>query len=310
MKTIRLNRKLTITALILSLIFHTSFMLYVALQKNSQLTNDTLQAKEEALKNEMKKDKEWAETKAQSGHFGAPVFFKDEPETDIIPPEPEAQQKETPTKEQETTSELKSETQTTPERAEQPEPTKMAPLYDKPTVARKLKNPQPQQAPCQYNKPVPPSIASAKSKTPTLAELTKGFLDQSKDSGTHLVHMLGKKNARPTDEQIKYERYLQRLSFCLQNSFNIHNHRFPSSQPIDTDAHIFLALNKEGTVKQLTLVKSSGSAQLDQFTLFIFKEASSSFPPVPQYLPHDPFSITYVVGLNTTQQSGLKLYRR
>ena len=144
----------------------------------------------------------------------------------------------------------------------------------------------------------------------SLAQLTQGFLNHVKDEGKHAIHMLGKKNGMPSDEQIKYERYLQKISWCLQNSFNINNDHFPTSTTTEVEVHVLLALNRDGSVKLCRVAKTSGDRQLDQFTLSIFNDASSSFPPVPHYLPYDPFTVTYVITLNATEQNHLKMYRR
>jgi hypothetical protein len=106
--------------------------------------------------------------------------------------------------------------------------------------------------------------------------------------------MLGMKRGIPSDEQMKYERYLQKLSWCLQNSFNINEGKTPRTSA-DTEIHLFFSLNRDGILQQLTLKKSSGSKLLDDFVIFVFQEASQSFPPVPSYLPDNPFQLTCII---------------
>ena len=146
-------------------------------------------------------------------------------------------------------------------------------------------------------------------KTPSLAQLTQGVLNYVKDEGQYAVSMIGKRGGVPSDEQMKYERFLQKLSHCLQTSFSINNDRFPQCDPSVSSIEIFLALNKDGTLHNLRLVKTSGDPRVDAFMMFAFRDASSSFPTVPHYLPHNPFSITYVIDISPTRNS-MGIYRR
>jgi hypothetical protein len=111
--------------------------------------------------------------------------------------------------------------------------------------------------------------------------------------------MLGMKRGIPSDEQMKYERYLQKLSWCLQNSFNIHKHQTPCKSA-DTEIHLFFSLNRDGILQQLHIKKSSRNKLLDDFVVFVFREASVSFPPVPGYLPDDPFQLTCIIPIKIT----------
>jgi len=84
----------------------------------------------------------------------------------------------------------------------------------------------------------------------------------------------------------------------------------PLSAHNDDTVHVLLSLNQDGSLKHCHISKTSGNRDLDSFTLFIFNDASSSFPPVPNYLPHNPFTINYVILVNATQESRFKLYRQ
>jgi TonB family protein len=56
-----------------------------------------------------------------------------------------------------------------------------------------------------------------------------------------------------------------------------------------------MALNKNGTIRSLNIVEPSGNRAVDEQALFLMRDASESFPPVPDYLPHDPFSMDYTI---------------
>ena len=144
---------------------------------------------------------------------------------------------------------------------------------------------------------------------PSLAQLTQGVLNYVKDEGQYAVSMVGKKGGVPSDEQMKYERFLQKLGHCLQTAFSINNDKFPQCDPSVSSIEIFLALNKDGTLHNLRLVKTSGDPRVDAFMMFAFRDASSSFPTVPHYLLHNPFSITYVIDISPTR-SNMGIYRR
>jgi hypothetical protein len=259
---------------------------------------------------------EWVETKARAGNFGTPVFFQDEFESAVAeamadrPETIENKPENTPEKQETIEESYFAESKVYPERVEG---------KDKPTfIATKTEvKPTPQKTIPQQKKSQP-SFAKATAGRPlsapkpplTLAQLSQGFLNHVKDEGKHAIHMLGKKSGTPSDEQIKYERYLQKLSWCLQNSFNIHNDRFPPSANMKDNAHVLLALNKDGSLKHCHVSKTSGDRNLDHFITFIFNDASTSFPPVPQYLPHDPFAITYIIMVNNSDENRWRLYRQ
>ncbi|MDZ4149939.1 energy transducer TonB [Methylicorpusculum sp.] len=132
-------------------------------------------------------------------------------------------------------------------------------------------------------------------KMVSMASLARGFLDNIKNEGPHAVTMIGgKEGGKITTEQLKMERYVQRLNWYLQNSFRINRERYRKQHP-STTAEVYLVLERNGHIKDVRILRTSGDPLLDDHTLFVFKDAGSSFPPVPQYLPQDPFTITYVV---------------
>lgn len=309
MKTIHRTRNFIIAAFLLSLLFHASSILYIVVTKSNRTNQDLLQEQEEPDKPRIKKEDEWAETKARASNFGAPVMFEDDPEKtwqdtqqteEIIEPEPIQKPEE------------KIIEKPLPEEKIIPEKEEISieiPTEQK-SIPRQNKPPQ-KKRPIKQKKATPRSSTADRPRPPlSLAQLTQGFLNHVKDEGTHAIHMLGKKSGQPSDEQIKYERYLQKLGWCLQNSFNINNSRIPASATSESTVYVQLALNKDGTMRNCNVARSSGNASLDKFTLFIFNDASTSFPPVPTYLPHDPFTITYVITHSLREQNGMSLYRR
>lgn len=132
-------------------------------------------------------------------------------------------------------------------------------------------------------------------KMVSMANLARGFLDNMKNEGTSAITMIGgKEGGRITAEQLKVERYVQRLNWYLQNSFRINRDRYRKQHP-STTAEVYLSLERNGHIKDVHILRTSGDPLLDDHTLYVFKDAGSSFPPVPHYLTQEPFTITYVV---------------
>ena len=340
LKPLQHTKKIIFLAFLLSLLFHMSSVVIVFFEKNKQqsLVQLSPEEQQQELEQAIKQQEEWVETKAHAGNFGTPVMFVDdfdiplqteEQKEDTLKPIEVTEEKEEEEKEKEEPVTEKSElpqekiieqdniTLQTLQAMAQPSPKpekkpviRKSPPAKKPSQPRKSTTARP-----SFDKlPTSPKLRSTSrtnEKPPlTLAQLTQGFLDHLKNEGSHAIHMLGKKSGKPSDEQIKYERYLEKLGWCLQNSYHINQHHFPPSAHLDDKVHVLLSLNKDGSLKHCQIAKTYGNRELDNFTLFIFNDASSSFPPVPQYLPHDPFTITYIIMVAATQENRFQMYRQ
>lgn len=142
---------------------------------------------------------------------------------------------------------------------------------------------------------------AAKKLPITLAQLSAGFLDHiqanNNDSGKTLVN---KDIARKTDQEHRQLRYKEKLDKCLRDSFAIHKKRLNMIDTRDcSPVGISMALGRNGALKEVAISSSSGNTQLDLFVLLVFQDASSSFPPVPQHIPHDPYLIGYTVAADS-----------
>ena len=160
---------------------------------------------------------------------------------------------------------------------------------------------QSHQQPAQPAHQTPPPAMPQKRKL-TLADLAKGFLTHLKNEGQDALKMYGKKGAKATQEQLKLQRYVQKIVWQLENSMRIHRGRLKITRELETELYIYLALNRNGTLKELKLSKSSGIREIDNFYMFIFKDASTSFPPVPSYLPGNPLKLNFHAPINTYRQ--------
>jgi len=303
-----------VAALIVSLLLHFIILLsFFYLETNRAAHNKNIEQlsseqKEEALK--------WAARKARAQPFGAPVIFRDEPEEETQEPvdqteaadqqPPATQQLAQATKEEQTEQTQKSSILEKQEKLEKTVMQRVKKIADKLT---KQQAPRPVKQKITQQMPQPRPSSPPQKKPLTLAKLTKGFLEHIKDEGKDRITTLGQEGQTPTAEQLKHERYIEKLSWCLQNSFKINREKFPLTDPVKTTVRVYLALNQNGTVKELGVVESSGNKLLDQFTQYIFQDASSSFPPVPHYLPHNPYKIIYIIEINTMHDTriGLRL---
>jgi len=325
MHLLRTGRNVTIIALILSLLFHASTVFYVFLQKTrndffSKTETNNLDTMIHEQQQEQQKHTPWVETKARAGNFGAPVFFEDIAD-DITPQENDVSEKALAKSEAlpcppELSTEDGAKAEETPlqenitivpqdsPKIEIPRHQKIEPIQTALATTPKIPTPKalPKKSPSKQNNQTNPFInyptrENKQKPSLTLAQLTQGFLNQRKEeSGSYGISMLGMKRGIPSDEQMKYERYLQKLSWCLQNSFNIHRDKQPLLST-DTDIYLYFQLNRDGILEQLHVKKSSGNKLLDNFVVFVFREASHSFPPVPTYLPDNPFRMGYAISI-------------
>lgn len=141
----------------------------------------------------------------------------------------------------------------------------------------------------------------AQKKPLTLTKLAKGFLEHMQNEGTGRITTMGKEGTI-TAEQLKHERYIEKISACLRNSLKINRSSSPYTQ-IEAVLMVYLILNKNGSIKKLSIIKSSGNRLLDQFICYVFYDASSSFPPVPEYLSQSSYTITYRIGISLVDKN-------
>jgi len=314
MSAYRLHRTIFI-GLLASLILHLLILISFLYIKFDNI-NNTDKNYDNISRKQTKKDTiKWAAHKARACQFGAPVIFRDEPEETV-----EKQIDQTNPTNQNTlnTQQLTQSTKKEPLAREQEKSFPEKQKEQLKAAVQLNKNPVNKHLPKytntkQFNqKPSRPMKqqrpASLQQKPLTLAQLTRGFLEHIKDEGKHRITTLGKEGQTPTAEQLKHERYIEKLSWCLQNSFKINNDKFPTTEPDKTIVKVYLELNKNGTVKELKIVESSGDRLLDQFVHYIFRDASSSFPPVPHYFPHNPYTITYIIEINPIRNTRIGLH--
>jgi outer membrane biosynthesis protein TonB len=143
-----------------------------------------------------------------------------------------------------------------------------------------------------------------------LAGITRGYLQQLHDEGENLIKTLGgDPNKKPTAEQLKYERYLAKIQWCLQNAHSINQEKCQPQEALEAVMKIYFVLNREGKMTGFKIIQSSGKAYVDQYISSLFQFASSSFPPLPAYVKEDYFPLTYTVMVNWNSASHMGFSR-
>ena len=136
-----------------------------------------------------------------------------------------------------------------------------------------------------------------KTSSPTsTGQHDRGYLEQLTQEGENLIKTIGgDPTKRPSTEQLKYERYLAKIQWCLQNAHNINREKCQMHEPIETTLQVMFVLNRSGKMSDLKIVQSSGNAFVDRYIKSLFEFASSSFPPLPAYIKEDPYHLLYTV---------------
>lgn len=150
-----------------------------------------------------------------------------------------------------------------------------------------------------------------KQKQITLAQIAQGFvshMQQAPSEGSGMdsgMDVASNKHGQASMNQLQQLHYCQKIIGCIVNSYKINRFNLPGVQQ-ENRLCVHLALKQDGSIHTLRLVQSSGNNMLDQFVLATFKDASSSFPPLPQTFKQIPyhlpfFNIDRIESLQTTQ---------
>jgi outer membrane biosynthesis protein TonB len=184
-------------------------------------------------------------------------------------------------------------------------------LPKKPTESRAVQKPsvvvEPQkitQAKPYQPKPVAPAqstqrrqatLPPRKSSQRLMASLAASFLHEARDEQDHEITIIGDPRRMPTADQIKHERYLARLQQCLHTSCITLMSHAPALTEWPGNPTIRMKLNRDGSISNLTLVKSSQNGALDRFFMMAFQDAGHSFPPLPSYFPRPFYMCNWTV---------------
>lgn len=222
---------------------------------------------------------EWAEMKAKASEFGTTVLFQDEPE--FTPATQVAQKQAKPKKEEKAQAVEKEDTQSLEKvTAIEKESTEMAqenaqqesPSDDSYTAA-------------QIDQKIQGMAGSGKKEAApeppiTLSTIAKGFLSTLDQGGNDSISMQGKKGGHPSLDQLSYQRYMEKFGRCVSNSHNIHKNKLPQTK-LRVPVNVTISLARDGRLLSSYISLSSGIKEIDDYILFIHRDAAPGFPPVP-----------------------------
>ena len=280
----------------------------------------------------LKRQEQWAALKPRASQFGAPVIFQNTPsqsaqqdqstpqqDPSIHPPSLKTSaDRQSERDEMVQTEKLQKEEQQLLDHIIKQVQKEEKTIWKTPSTSSATQSAQGERDTKQQEEKLPaPSkkILIQKEQTPqpkpvakkqlTLADITKGFIHQLKNEGNNTIKVDGDSNKLPTDEQLKHERYIQRLVWCLQNSLKIH-HKYIQNVQNATDPEVFMVLSEKGKLEDVRIVRTSKNQELDLFMLFVFKDASSAFPPVPKYLNKKGYRIVFRIDLGNQYRSNIR----
>jgi outer membrane biosynthesis protein TonB len=139
------------------------------------------------------------------------------------------------------------------------------------------------------------TLPPRKSSQRLMASLAASFLHEARDEQDHEITIIGDPRRMPTADQIKHERYLARLQQCLHTSCITLMPHAPALTEWPGNPTIRMKLNRDGSISNLTLVKSSQNGALDRFFMMAFQDAGRSFPPLPSYFPRPFYMCNWTV---------------
>lgn len=262
---------------------------------------------------EPKKIDEVAALKPRASQFGATDILQDEPEFtpgtyDTIIPEKEGKDPD----DNEKAEEEKPEPEKIVERKEEKETTKSdiklvsdekKEIQIKPEVIvtqslQKAQNTSvgQQQKATQRSTPGNQSkIASPIEKKLTFNDLASGFLASWENSGNDWFERKGNENIRPDFEEMRYLSYLQKIAWYMQNAWQ-RQERIMLQNPPTTIVitGVRISIDKNGNLKDVSMLQSCGYNQLDEMVMKGIKDASP-YPPLPAHFKKDIISFDFGV---------------
>lgn len=139
-----------------------------------------------------------------------------------------------------------------------------------------------------------------------LADITRMYMEQVGDVPVGDFFMAGNPHNLPPDKQIIFERYRNKLGAIIDQHYR--SRPFHFQVPLGTSIKLYLALDKSGTFKEVSVMKSSGFAAIDKYCVSLYKEASEQFPPLPDSLDESMFrgSIILVYQQGTTRANWMQ----
>lgn len=139
---------------------------------------------------------------------------------------------------------------------------------------------------------VPTNIPQIQKPKLTFAQLVKGFTEHLKTEGEYTIAMQGNSDTKATEQQLRVGRFLQKIIQCLQTAWKVNRIRYPLNHRVFANVAFRIVINKNGSLDNLIIHRTSGRQIIDKFIFDVIKDASKSFPSIPHYLKQDVCVIT------------------
>jgi hypothetical protein len=290
MQTQKISSRTISITLLLSLLFHCSLLFFLLVNHSQKQKKHFLTQKTNTI--------QWASRKTKTG---APIFF-------MPTPKQKNQQKNTT----QSNTLLKQSMPNLASIQQPPTVTQKKLLQQTQSVINRIKtkkkssllknkvsiNKEPERQLLQQKKQDQLTLSQkthAPQAKPNLLQIAHGFFDHMRKNGKSRVNIIGNEKAKATEQQLREERYLERLNVCIHNAYSIHRQQAPYLGREKRSLQIRVSLNKLGNLLDLQLLDSCGNRHVDQFIIFLFRDAASSFPPLPSYVQHDPYILNYKI---------------
>ncbi|HTM06622.1 MAG TPA: TonB C-terminal domain-containing protein [Patescibacteria group bacterium] len=124
--------------------------------------------------------------------------------------------------------------------------------------------------------------------TPSLAQMTRNALQTThttvQTKGNAAIFMSGDPNKLPSELQLIEEYYWAKMEKVWRNSFTLLQDQLVHSSYNIMSAIVELFYQSDGYIKNVSMIRSSGNNDIDEFIMNVFAHALPSFPPKPTSL--------------------------
>ena len=314
---------------ILTILIHLLFLLLLIIPYTPLCINKELEQKLEQLHQKIhKQDPQdpWVTVNPAVSNAGAPVILVDDDDQPQNAPHSNKPDTTTQSKEPNDTKQAK-ETQEAIEtdvdipqefpesRADDdqptttPQPKKQAQKYDPNYVPASLFKKDPATKAHSAKTATHKKPRTAKKQPLTITQLVDDFdkhmhQDEHNTQTSSLsLSMMGQasNNAKMTERQLKEGRFMEKLAHCIIAAWRAHAKECPLA-PETIAIHIELVIATNGSITNVSILKSSRLRAVDQFVTRIMHSAGKSFPPLPSFLATNAYHIRcYLDGINPRQ---------
>lgn len=122
--------------------------------------------------------------------------------------------------------------------------------------------------------------------------LAQGFAQHMHDQGNDEYTMRGAQKGKATAEQLKYAQYGSKICNTITNAFVTNKRKLLFTSYAKHDAIIKLVINRDGSLKEALVLKSSTVPSIDLSIITVIKEAAEGFPPLPEFFAMNDFPLT------------------